>query len=258
MNHFTKYKSSSRRMGNLNSRKTGIHGMHPLVKILVLVLYLAFILSYSRYDLNGLILFFAYPILVILMAEIPIRDVINTVLLTLPFILAIGISNLILDRTVILEAGGMEFTGGIISFLTLLLKTVMSVSAVYLLVATTEYKELMKGLGMLHIPDLFLAQLELMVRYMGVLAEEAGNMYHAYRLRTPGIKGVMVRHMGAFLGQLLLKSIYRAERIYHAMECRGYRGTIYSFRRERLNGKDYLQLVVISLTMTLCRFLKVF
>jgi cobalt/nickel transport system permease protein len=47
-------------------------------------------------------------------------------------------------------------------------------------------------------------------------------MYIAYALRGGNRKGIEMRHMGAFLGQLLIRGFDRAERIYRAMKCRGY------------------------------------
>jgi len=63
---------------------------------------------------------------------------------------------------------------------------------------------------------------ELTYRYTGVLLNEAYSMNIAYSLRSPNRKGIEMRDMGSFLGQLLLRSFDRAERVYNAMKCRGY------------------------------------
>lgn len=258
MNQFMDFESSNRRIEMLNKKQTFVHGMHPFVKILITVLYLALILSYSQYDLDGILIFCGYLILAILVAEIPLRDIWNKVVITLPLIIVIGISNLIMNRVPVFMIGGFAITKGMLSFITIMLKAGMSVSAIFILISTTETTRLMVGFRMLHIPGMFLMQFELINRYIGVLVEEARSMYYAYRLRVPGIKGIVFRHMGEFLGQFLLKSIYRAERIYHAMKCRGYHGKLYTIRREQINRKDYLQLFLISGIMILCRFLRVF
>jgi cobalt/nickel transport system permease protein len=251
------FDNTNRKIEKLNNKQTLIHKMNPFVKIVITVLYLALILSYSQYDLNGLIIFCSYPILAILIAEIPLRDVVKKVIMTLPFILVIGVSNLFMNRIPAIKVGELVITQGMLSLLTIMLKAGLSVTIIYVLIATTENTKLMIGFRMLHIPNLFLVQFELVIRYIGVLVEEARNMYYAYRLRAPGMKGIVFRHMGEFLGQLLVKSIYRAERIYHAMKCRGYHGNISKVEGERLQRKDYLQLLVISITMIICRFLKV-
>lgn len=258
MNQFMDFESTNRKMESFNKKRTCIHVMSPFVKIIITVLYIGLILSYSPYDLDGLILFLALEVFVVILSEISIRELLKRVVFTLPFILLIGVSNLILDRTSILTVAGIVITKGMISCITILLKSSMSVSILYLLIATTETNRLMSGLRMLHMPNIFLTQLELMMRYVGVLVEETKSMYYAYRLRMPGVKGIIIRHMGEFLGQLLLKSMNRSERIYHAMKCRGYHGAISTNSRERLKGKDYLQLGIISILMIACRFIRVF
>jgi cobalt/nickel transport system permease protein len=61
-------------------------------------------------------------------------------------------------------------------------------------------------------------------RYLSVLLGEASAINTAYMLRSPGSRGIKMKDMGSFLGQLLLRSIDRAERVYAAMKCRGFDG----------------------------------
>ena len=52
-------------------------------------------------------------------------------------------------------------------------------------------------------------------------------MSEAYSLRAPGQKGIHISAWGSFLGQLLLRSMDRAEALYHSMLLRGFRGEYY-------------------------------
>ena len=52
-------------------------------------------------------------------------------------------------------------------------------------------------------------------------------MTDAYRLRAPGQKGIHISAWGSFLGQLLLRSMDRAEELYSSMTLRGFRGEFY-------------------------------
>lgn len=47
-------------------------------------------------------------------------------------------------------------------------------------------------------------------------------MTDAYRLRAPGQKGIQFSAWGSFLGQLLLRSMDRAEELYASMLLRGF------------------------------------
>ena len=52
-------------------------------------------------------------------------------------------------------------------------------------------------------------------------------MSEAYHLRAPGQKGIHISAWGSFLGQLLLRSMDRAEDLYESMLLRGFRGEFY-------------------------------
>ena len=67
-------------------------------------------------------------------------------------------------------------------------------------------------------------ELLLIFRYAGLLLREAERMSTAYALRAPGQKGVAFRAWGSFLGQLLLRSMDRADELYESMTLRGFEG----------------------------------
>ena len=77
-------------------------------------------------------------------------------------------------------------------------------------------------------------------RYAAVLAEEANVMTQAYSLRAPGQKGIHYKAWGSFLGQLLLRSMDRAEELYASMLLRGYRGEFHYAGTRESKGKDFL------------------
>jgi cobalt/nickel transport system permease protein len=130
-------------------------------------------------------------------------------MVALPFCLFAGISNMIFD-------------GNIVSFFTIILRTYLCVMAVLLLVSVTPFSEIANSMRRLRVPGIFVTIFEMTYRYISVLLEEAYSMYIAYSLRSINRKGIRMRDMGSFAGQLLLRSFDRAERVYSAMKCRGY------------------------------------
>ena len=76
----------------------------------------------------------------------------------------------------------------------------------------------------LHMPKMLTSLLLLTFRYISVLLEEVAVMTEAYHLRAPGQKGIHVSAWGSFLGQLLLRSMDRAQELYDSMLLRGFRG----------------------------------
>ena len=108
--------------------------------------------------------------------------------------------------------------------LTLMLKGVLCLMASFLLMATTPIDALCAALRRLHIPSMLVTLLLLTYRYVGVMTEELAVMTDAYHLRSPRQKGIDRAAWGSFLGQLLLRSMDRAEALYAAMQLRGFRG----------------------------------
>jgi cobalt/nickel transport system permease protein len=74
----------------------------------------------------------------------------------------------------------------------------------------------------LRIPGIFITMFEMTYRYIGVLLIQAYSMSIAYSLRCANKRGIEIKDMGSFAGQLLLRSFDRADRVYNAMKCRGY------------------------------------
>ncbi|MCL2742191.1 MAG: energy-coupling factor transporter transmembrane protein EcfT, partial [Oscillospiraceae bacterium] len=88
------------------------------------------------------------------------------------------------------------------------------------------------------VPPTFTTVFEMTYRYIGTLFDEAYSMYVAYGLRGGGGRGIRVGHMGGFVGQLLLRSVDRSERVYAAMRCRGYPLPASPAGARRLGPKD--------------------
>ena len=104
------------------------------------------------------------------------------------------------------------------------MKGIFCLMASFLLAATTSIEEICRALRQLHVPKLLTNLLLLTFRYVGLLLSEVAAMQQAYSLRAPGQKGIHISAWGSFLGQLLLRSMDRAQVLYESMELRGYHG----------------------------------
>lgn len=65
-------------------------------------------------------------------------------------------------------------------------------------------------------------------------------MGQARRLRSAGRRGMGLRVYGRMLGQLLLRTFARAQRIYAAMKCRGFDGQVRLARTLHFGAADLL------------------
>ncbi|MCL2254279.1 MAG: cobalt ECF transporter T component CbiQ [Lachnospiraceae bacterium] len=242
-----------RAFDSLAAGKTVIHNLNPLTKILSTFVFIIIIASFGRYDFIRLAPYLFYPFVVMALAELPYKLLLSRILIVLPFCLLAGITNVIFERTTAFTVGSIAISFGVLSLATIMLKMYLCVMAALFLIATTKITDLTKELRRLHIPMIFVIILEMTFRYIGVLFEELYSMATAYKLRSGSKKGVNIKHIGSFLGQLLLRGFDRAERIHTAMRCRGY--TLYQVapRRRKISGLDIFTLVFVCFMSILFR-----
>lgn len=232
---------------------TAVHRLHPLVKLAVTLLYAATVISFPRYAISAMAPLMVYPVALAALSDTPWRPLVRRLAVAAPFVLFTGLANLLLERTVVFRLGGLGVTAGELSCLSLIFKALLTVSAVLLLAATTPLSALTNQLARCHVPRILCLQLLLTYRYLSVLMQEAERMYTAYRLRGGGAEGVRFRDAGCFLGQLLLRSYDRAERIYCAMKCRGYDGSYRPGPGQRVPAGQLLLLPVSAALILLPR-----
>lgn len=201
-----------------------INPVHPLARLLVTIGYILTVVSFGKYDLWGLAGMILYLLVTGIWEEISVRDMPGRLFPVLLLAGMAGIANPFLDRAVLWRIGGFAVTGGMVSLLTLLLKAGFCVTASCFLIMETGMEGICYSLRRLHVPKELVTVLLLIYRYLMVLLKEAERMMQAYRLRAPGQKGIHGKAWGAFAGQLLLRSIDRAETVYESMLLRGYHG----------------------------------
>lgn len=216
----------------LASKDQWVNRLHPLVKFIITISYIVAVVSFQKYDVTGLVGMVIYPIAGFILSELSFWDSVKRLRLVLPLICFLGILNPFFDKNYVLIAG-MQISAGVLSMITLILKGVFSVLASYLLIATTSVDKLCYAFRMLHIPKAMVTQFMLTYRYITFLLEEVDRITQAYALRAPKQKGIHFKVWGSLTGQLLLRSMDRANNVYESMLLRGYKGD-YRYMRERL------------------------
>ena len=240
------------RLDELAASDSFIHALHPAAKLIVTLIYIVCAVSAKSTDLFLLCVYFVYPALMIPLAEIPLSAVIKRILPALPFVLFAGLSNVLFDRQIIFVIGSLNVSRGAVTCAAIVFKTVLAVSSVIILAATTPSSELFAQLRRFHVPAVLVTVVMLCFRYLGLLAEEAVTMRNAYLMRAHGKKGVDIRDSGRFLGSLLVRCADRAQIIYQAMLLRGYSGNM-NMGRRRLRTADVLYSVLLGALMIALR-----
>ena len=179
---------------------------------------------FSKYNLIGLVGMIVYPISGFILAELSFKDSLKRLRIVIPLVCLIGIVNPFFDRVPI-QIGDITVNGGVISMFTLIFKGIFTVLAAYLLIATTAIEKICYALRLLHLPEIMITQFLLTYRYVTVLLEEVNRITQAYSLRAPNQKGIHYKVWGTLTGQVLLRSMDRANAVYESMLLRGYDGS---------------------------------
>jgi cobalt/nickel transport system permease protein len=169
----------------------------------------------------------------------------------------VGLFNPLLDRQPLLVLGHLTVAGGWVSFASILLRFILTVSATLVLIAGTGMYDLCRGMQRLGVPSVFTVQVLMLYRYLFVLIEDGRRMVRARAQRAMGGRGMGLRVYGAMLGSLLLRTLDRSQRIHVAMRCRGFDGQVRSMRGLHLRGADVAFLVVWSAVFLSLRLLGV-
>ncbi|MCL2481598.1 MAG: cobalt ECF transporter T component CbiQ [Spirochaetaceae bacterium] len=241
----------------LSIGNTIIHSLHPLVKLITTFVFIITVISFDRHDFVRLVPFIFYPTILISLSEIPYSMLLKRVLIALPFCLFIGISNLVFEQESAFKIGNITVSFGVLSFVVILYRAYLCVMALLLLAGVTRFTELTAQLQRVKIPHIFIIMFEMTYRYIAVLFSEAASMRMAYVLRSPGARGVEIRHAGTFIGNLLLRSFDRAERIHSAMKCRGYMIKKITLNNKKLRMTDTIYCALICSFCLLFRFVDV-
>jgi cobalt/nickel transport system permease protein len=158
-----------------------------------------------------------------------------------------------------IELGPIDLTisgDGLRLFLTVVLKSWLSIQVALLLTYTTPFHDLLDALRELRLPRILVAIIGFMYRYLAVLGDEARRMLRARASRSAevaaGHSGGSIawraRVTGSMVGALFLRSYERSERIYAAMQARGFEGT---FRHMELRAIRPVEWVTLALVLAL-------
>lgn len=227
-----------RHLDELAAQDSMIHKLHPAIKLLTTLAFIATVASFAKYEITGIIPLAFYPILLIALSNIPAGLLIRRVLIAMPFVIFIGLFNPFFDQTTLINLGPLPVSGGMVSFASIIIRLVLSILAALILIATTGIDAICGTLSAIGVPRIMATQILFVYRYLHVLAEEVIKTIRAYSLRAPFSTGVSCRAWGSLTGLLLFRAVDRAQRIYRAMLCRGFDGEVRIVRVWRLRKND--------------------
>ncbi len=227
-----------KRLDSLATGDSAIHRLDPRAKVLVTLVFIVTVVSFGRYELTAMVPFFIFPAVIIGLGNLPAGYIARKVALLCPFALIVAIFNPVFDREVLVQLGPLAVTGGWISCASIVVRAALTVGAAIILLAVTGFPAICRALERLGMPQAFAVQLLFLYRYIFVLTEEGGRVSRARALRSYGNRGLGMKAYGSLLGNLLLRTWLRAERIHMAMLARGFTGEFHTRREFRFGGRE--------------------
>ena len=217
-----------------------VHRLDPRVKVLIAMLFVVCVVSFDKYVIGAMLPFVLILTLVMGLGAVPRSFILKKLILVSPLAVLLGMFNPFFDQQIHLYLGPVAVSGGWLSFVSILLRFGLTVSAMLILIATTGFNAVCMALEKMGMPKIFAVQLLLLYRYIFVLMAEAQRLQRARALRSFGLRGTDMRTFGHLIGGLLLRTLDRGQRIHQAMLCRGFDGTIRIRQTPRLTGYDAL------------------
>ena len=210
------------------SGDTRIADLDPRALLVVTLAFLVSMLSVSLLRIDMIVWFAVYPIVTAPMAGVSYERVFRNSLYVLPLLLLIGVFNPFLDREPAFVVSSVSVSRGWVTFFSIMLRGLLSVQALLILIYACGFTRMCQAMHSMGMPRVIVTQLLMVYRYLTVLLQEALSMQRARKARGYGRTSYRTSMWGAFVGQLLLRTLERSRRINMAMKARGFNG-MYAF-----------------------------
>jgi len=241
-----------------HEKESFIHRLDPRVKVVVTI---AFIVSNALLP-DGAWMAFVCAWLFLLAANsfsrLGIAYTFKRSIVALPFaLIAITVLFSIPGKALFtFQLFTLNFTvtdAGLLRFVSILIRSWLSVQAAILLVAVTRFPDLVHALEHLRVPAILTTIIAFLYRYLFVLTDEVLRLLRARESRSAALPSTTLRTnkrsgggvlwrakiAGNMAGQLFLRSYERSDRIYNAMLSRGYTGRLYTLNPHEMRSHDY-------------------
>lgn len=216
-------------------RDSALHRLDARIKVPAALAYIFIVAMTREGDWLALTLLFAPVPLLLVISRLALGMVLRRSALALPFI-AVALP-LIFTRSgetvfTMPVFGWTASSEGIEAVVTILAKSWISVLVAVFLTATTPVLDVLRALRTLRVPRLLVGTVFFTYRYFYVIGDEAVRMMRARDSRSAAIEGRPAGRsirwratvLGYMVGSLFVRSLERSERVFAAMQARGFSG----------------------------------
>lgn len=242
-----------------SAEKSGLlQGVTAEVKIFLTFFLTITVLSFGKYEGAALLPYFMMLAFLSAASGISFKKIFLRIGIVSPFVLFIGILNPFFDHTRVIFFG-VETSGGWASFFSIVLKFILTVWCALLLISSTRFQAIVKGLETFRIPQILANQFYFLFRYIRLLLKETITLKRAREARLYGENKFGVRIFANLAGTLAIRSVKRADVIHKAMLARGFAGSIPEVRSGHKTGiSDVVFLIVCLFCCIFFRFVFIF
>ena len=215
---------------DLSGKKGFLQSINPLVKLAVTIVMIA--VSLFVYWLPYLLLLCIIPVVLAFASKIPLKGFIARTLFMPLFAAVISVPILFITQgNPVFSADLGVFTltitlEGLTRFLTFSLRVWFCVASLTLFTLSTGFEAILKLLASIKVPSIIIQMFSLTYRYLFVSIHELQKVLIAKEARTyvnkRNLNIASLKHSGAMLATLFIRTYERSERVYLAMKSRGF------------------------------------
>ncbi len=225
-----------------------IHRLDPRIRVLSACVYsIVVALSRNFYVLTAAILI---SFVLLMMAQLSAREVIKRVILVNIFIFFLWLFlPLTFQGSGAFKLGPLTlYSAGITMAAQITLKSNAILLALIALVATMNSSTLGYALDRLHVPDKLVHLLLMTYRYVFLIEQEYHRLMRTARMRgfRPGTNMHTYKTYASIFGMLLVRAANRAEQVYKAMLCRGFKRNFYCLQEFSAGKKEWLFAIALT------------
>ena len=218
MNHLT--------LDRWSLQESPIHRLDARVKIVAALLILFSLALTARTAWGAHVTYFLMLSSAALAAGLPVPSLLLRTLVVLPFVGGVVVLNL--------------WGGDIGRAIEVFLRSALSAYTALLLLATTPFARLLRGLELFRVPAFFLLILYFVYRYLFLLVDQVQNMRRARECRASrGRRKSLFRAASGALAVLFARSYARAENVHRALLARRFQGHFISLEAPHLDRRDW-------------------
>jgi len=235
-----------------------LHKTDPRLRVFFAALFSCIVALLNQFP--SLTVSFALSVILAFTARLNFKMLIKRLAVIWGFLILLwAVLPLTLEGEVFYQLGPLKFTAqGIILAAKISIKSNTILLAFIALVSTMNFSTLGYVLNYFKIPEKLVHLLLLTYRYIFVIEQEYQRLVRSAKIRAfqPKTNLHTYKTYAYLAGMLFVKASARADRVYQAMKCRGFKGRFYCLQEFSFSGCDQIWFVFMLFCLSIILFLE--